>query len=84
MTDLRTATTEELQAELARREKEARPKPLDRPDWAPLIKLCEQQLDDVQAGESTDDSDLDHYIYEEALIAVYGPDIFTWMNERTP
>ena len=53
------------------------------PDWAPLITLCEQQLDDVQAGESDDDSDLDHYIYEAALTALYGPDIFKWMNART-
>lgn len=52
------------------------PIPLANPDWSKLIKTATSHL-------STYDEDNDdmHYIYEEAMRAIFGPDIFKRLRE---
>jgi len=71
----------ELERRKQKREEQERPKPVENPDWSRLIKTCEECICEHEKGESVD-SDLPHYIYEEAMKAVFGPDIFKWINEH--
>lgn len=78
-------TDAQLEAELERRkqkrEEEERPKPVVNPDWSKLIRTCDDVIKECERGEH-EDSDLPHYVYEEAMRAIYGPDVFKWMNKR--
>lgn len=58
-----------------------RPKRLANPiDLSEIEALCEENLDHIEARRE-DNTDLDHYIYEAVLKALYGPDVFLWMNK---
>ena len=72
-------TVEELEAELARRN---RPRP--RPQWKSdqLVQSCESHMEAILNGTAREDAD--HYIYETAMISIYGPNVFDWINERMP
>lgn len=59
-----------------------RPSVLKNIDWTRLIQVCEERINELELDPS-DDSDTPHYIYEEAMQAVYGNDVFDWINERT-
>jgi len=76
MGNIRTASTEALEAELARRKEtsSARPTPLPTPDWAPLVNL-------ITEGEHQDD-DFAHYVYEAAMTAVYGEAYWEWRRKQ--
>lgn len=86
MTDLRSASIEQLRAELARRESEeaeAPPSPLANPDWKQVhATVCEgiarQWIDRYR------DDDLRAYVYETAVEAVFGKGIFEKLNRRCP
>ena len=81
---LETAKTEDLEAELARRKQVALlpiPTRLATPDLLTLEDLCFRYLDDIAKGGYVDD-DYDEYIYEAALEAIYGKDVFKWINAR--
>jgi hypothetical protein len=79
--DIKDLTREELEEELARREKDKKPKPLEEPNWLPLYKLCLSMLDDITSGDA--DSDGRHYIYEAAMTAVFGNKVWAYINEMT-
>ena len=73
-----------LQAELEqkRREQElATPKPVENPDWSGVQEMCQEVIDSL-AKDGWYDDDMDHYIFEGAMQAVFGEDVFTWMNKR--
>lgn len=53
------------------------PKPLANPNWSALIETCQESLKEYQEGVETD-SDCPHYIYEAAMSAVFGPDVWKW------
>jgi hypothetical protein len=82
---LRKFPIEEVRKELERRieaEKASRPKPII--SGSPvdnLLKVCEIHMDEIEIGEGTD-SDSEHYIYEETMKFVYGPDVFDWVNRK--
>jgi hypothetical protein len=59
-----------------------RPKPIENPDLTELIKVCEGHFNTLDKGEGGDDNDDDHYIYEEALKAIYGENVFDYVNSR--
>ena len=44
------------------------------------IKNCKRIIDDVVNGEYHVDNDNKHYIYEEAMKAIYGDNVFDWLN----
>lgn len=80
--DLKGVPDELLKAELARREKKKstyRPIPLANPDLSKLVTLTEIHIREIADGES-EDSDSPHYIYEEVMQALYGPNVFEWIN----
>lgn len=57
-----------------------RPTPLEQPNLERLRATIEEHFDEREAGEG-EDSDLPHYIYEEALKALYGVHVFVWLNK---
>jgi hypothetical protein len=83
MIPLTKYSDDDLIKELTRRKNYKKIKPLREatPDFTGLIDLCRSHVDDIANGN--EDEDTKQYIYEEAMMAVYGKDIFTWINERT-
>ncbi len=77
---------DELEAEIARREEPIPtplPTPLPTPEWESLRNLCIGHVEEVAEDPyAYDDDDIDHYIYEAAMEAVYGSDIWKWMNKQ--
>lgn len=71
-------STEALEAELRRR-KAVTPVPLLVADFAYLTKMVIEEVNNRARGID-EDNDFQHYVYEEAMKAVYGPDIFTKMT----
>ena len=82
MVHLKNATTEQLRRELARREVKL-PEPVASPDFSRVIAICKQKITELKE-QGYDDDDTAHNIYEEAMVAVFGPDVFDWINEVTP
>lgn len=76
-------TDEELAAELARREAEndVRPQAIPVPDWSPLVQYLEEGMDKVET-EGEVPKDFEQYIYETALEALYGPNVWDWWNKH--
>lgn len=80
-------SNDELKAELQRRENAERlaaiPKPIENPDFSNLVNQCNQYITDLSErifpGE---DGDFKEYIFEEAMKAVYGKNVFAWVNEK--
>jgi hypothetical protein len=59
-----------------------RPRPVENPDFKPLIKMLEETMDEIVAGNHNSDGDDDHYAWETAMQCVYGRNIFDWYNEN--
>ncbi len=81
---LKHLTDTELYAELERR-KQARevndkPKPVEDPNWDLVARMCRDEIDQIESN--THDEDMRQYIYEAALTAVFGVDVFKWINKR--
>ena len=51
--------------------------------FTPLINIVRRHIDDIAAGNYHPDSDDDHYIFEAAVEAVYGKQIWRWYRENT-
>lgn len=48
-----------------------------------LRKICQEYIDFVDSDDDYyEDNDFDQYIFEKAMIALYGKDVFKWINER--
>jgi len=59
-----------------------RPKALEQPNLERLKATIEEHFDEREAGQDpAGDSDLPHYVYEEALKALYGEDVFSYLNK---
>lgn len=55
------------------------PKPLEKIDLNSLINYCEASFEDsIESG--MDDEDFMHNVAESALEAIYGKEIFDWIN----
>lgn len=80
MKKLEDMTADELREYADELDKKNRPRPLSNIDTEAIIKFAESLINDyVEFGYSKDD---EHYAYETLLMAVYGPDIFNWVNEH--
>lgn len=80
---LSRATIEELQVEIARRQKAAeKPKPLDKPDFSALVGWCEEYVKGLDGESGNDIDEQEHFIFEAAMVAVYGSDVWKWINAR--
>jgi len=74
---------DELAKEIKRREEEEKiglPTPCLRPDFSKVIAGCEKHIQELQEGKV--DRDTDHYIYEDAMQAIYGIDVWDWVNSK--
>jgi hypothetical protein len=65
----------------AEERKEQRPKPVDSPNLAKLVVAIESYFTELEGSHEVDD-DTEHYIFEEAVTALYGPGIFDWINKH--
>lgn len=45
-----------------------------------LVEVCKERIEEISKGEG--DSSAKQWIYEAAMIAVYGKDIFEWTNSQ--
>lgn len=54
-----------------------KPKPLEQPNYKELEELCEYHLKHLN-----DDDDSEHYIYEAAIEAIYGEDVWDYINSK--
>jgi hypothetical protein len=81
---LRKYTDTELKKELEKRQqvKIDKPVPLKEMDFTPVIKMCKDLIDQIEK-ENYYDEDLDSYIVEETLIAVFGKDVWKYINLNT-
>jgi hypothetical protein len=83
--NLREHSIEEMEAEIERRrrkeELESRPKLRESPDFSKLITECSSVLDQI-AEDHYMDEDSKEYIYEAAMAAIFGPDVWKWINAR--
>lgn len=61
----------------------SKPQQLDNIDLKPLQDLCQSYIDFVASGQYHEDNDFKSYIFETAIIAYFGPDVFeTFINKR--
>ena len=88
MVDLSRATYDELQAEIKKRDKiikEAeKPKQLDNPNWNLVKSMCQEHINNLNDGLINSNSVFEEYLYEAVLTALYGENVFEWINEQIP
>ena len=76
---------EALQEELERRKREKeereKPKPVENPDWRVVYSLCTGYIEAL-AASGWPQKDSEEYVFEEAMMAVYGRDVFSWIREK--
>ena len=54
--------------------------PVEQQNFTALRERCAEWLEAVHLGEV--DSDLEHSIFEAAIGAIYGPNVWTWVNAQ--
>lgn len=59
----------------------ATPEALPNPDFTELIKVCKEYIEDMDNEDFHEDDDDQHYIFEAALEAVFGKDVWKWVNQ---
>lgn len=90
MTDYSDHTTQELfdisaaaLAEIERRKREAgKPEMVKDPDLTDLKNVIQGYIDYVASDDYCDDNDYADYIFEAAVMAFFGNDVFKWINGR--
>lgn len=83
--NLKDASDDALKAELKRREKKLppAPEPLKKPDFSALVKMIAEETERAKTEDDYyEDDDFQHYVYEAAMEAVYGPAYWPWKNSR--
>lgn len=58
------------------------PTKLSSPNLHKLEKLIEEGLTNLETNDGYPGKDFDHYVFEAAMEAFYGPDIWSWWNAR--
>ena len=57
-----------------------KPKPVLNPNFKDLIDLCKLNLEEI--SQDDEDEDTKHYIYESAMEAVFGKDVWEYINDK--
>lgn len=62
----------------------ARPQkiPLHKMNMGKLIEITENFVGSIVDGDYHEDSDLEHYIFEETMKTIYGENFFDWFNKN--
>lgn len=85
MNSLWNVTSQELIDELERRKNvesgDVKPTRIAMPFWMPLYMICQQYIDSCEKNNHVDE-DLEHYIFEAAMEAVFGPDVWKYVNKH--
>jgi hypothetical protein len=84
MSFLTKFTDQQLAEEIERRKKIATipPQPLSNPDWAPLQSTILYGHNESVRNGYVDD-DLEHYVFEAAMTAVFGQRYWEWRRAHT-
>jgi len=56
------------------------PEPVTNPDFTNVIALAKDTIKDIDNGNFP--KDMKHYIYEDVMTAIFGKDIFKWINKK--
>jgi hypothetical protein len=59
-----------------------KPKRLDTIDVEKIITICQDYIDFVDSDDFHEDNDYHHYISETAIKAVFGPDVWKFINDK--
>ena len=52
-------------------------------DLTELRNVCQGYIDFIDNDkEYYEDNNYDHYIFEKAMTAIFGKDVFDWINQR--
>lgn len=51
------------------------------PDFTALQKVCQDYIDALAKDGYDADDDFDHYIYEEAITAFFGKEVWRFIND---
>ena len=71
-------TNEKLQAELEM------PQQLTEIDTRPLREICQKYINEKAANGCADDiNDIEYYIFETTLEAIFGKGVWEWVNSHT-
>lgn len=85
MSNITKLSTEELERELAARkaskDEQEKPKPLPNPDFKALQDSCIACIAKIEK-EGDPEGDYKHWIYEAGMEAVFGKDVWKWINAR--
>lgn len=57
------------------------PVPIENPDFSSLIETCKSVMLGIEKNGCMDDDD-DHYVYEAAMMAIYGKDVWVYINKK--
>lgn len=57
------------------------PIPRESPDFAKLIQMVTAHINEIAVEGADHDDDAEHYIYENAVEAIYKEDVWSWINE---
>lgn len=79
---LHQATDEQIQEEVARRKRSKRPQPKAQPDWSELLTVLNEAIASAGSDDKHVDPDVEHWVFEAALEAVYGKDVWEWWNAQ--
>lgn len=71
----------EIEKQISEFNKLNKPEPVKNPNFNNLIEQCVDYIDQIEEHEWID-SDWSHYVTEEALKAVFGKDIYEWINKK--
>jgi hypothetical protein len=78
-------TSDQLQNEITRRLKAkieaGKPQRIENPNFKVLIEMCQSYLDQVTDLGFVDE-DVKEYIFEGAMCAVFGDDVWSFINSR--
>lgn len=79
-------TTDDLKKEIEKRKEEVKIKPVplnmalnDRSDFAETKKACMEYIQEIANGKSDIDKE---FVFESAMEAVYGKDVWDWVNKN--
>lgn len=62
----------------------SRPPEIESPNWDRVRSTAKAYMDAVEGARSGGyvDEDLNHYLFEEVMTALYGKDVWKYINER--
>lgn len=77
---LKNYTKEQLEDELKRREELVIPIQLESPDLTDLKRVTAEYIEELSKNPAGDMTNSEHFVFEEAMEAIYGKNIFDWIN----